>query len=185
MRAISLTAAIMAMLFSLTVQAAPAEGPSEGPSEGKLAPDFRLQDQNSEWHSLSDYEGQWVVLYFYPKDDTPGCTTEACNFRDEIYRYRDMGAAVLGVSLDDVESHAEFAEKYELPFPLLADTEKKVSEKYDVLTSLGPITYASRQTFLINPEGVIVKHYEDVDPEVHAKEVLAELEKHQAPADEG
>ena len=177
MRAISkiLTIASLA-LFSMSVL-------GTTPETGSEAPDFRLQDQDGEWHSLSDYEGQWVVLYFYPKDETPGCTTEACNFRDEIYRYRDLGAVVLGVSLDDVESHAEFAEKYELPFPLLADTEKQAATKYGVLASLGPITYASRQTFLINPAGKIAKHYEDVDPEVHAREVLEDLKAHSAGKD--
>lgn len=143
--------------------------------ENEQAPDFRLQDQNGDWHSLEDYRGQWVVLYFYPKDDTPGCTTEACNFRDDIYRYRAQGAAVLGVSLDDVESHKEFAEKYELPFPLLADVEHDAAKKYDVLTTLGPLKFAKRETFLIDPKGRIARHYEDVDPETHAQEVLADL----------
>lgn len=142
---------------------------------GEQAPDFRLQDQNGNWHSLEDYRGQWVVLYFYPKDDTPGCTTEACNFRDDIYRYRAQGAAVLGVSLDDVESHQAFAEKYELPFPLLADTEHDAARKYDVLTTLGPLKFAKRETFLVDPEGRIARHYEDVDPQTHAQEVLADL----------
>lgn len=167
-KGLTLTFAILALLFSMNVLAAT-------PETGSDAPDFRLQDQDGEWHTLSDYEGQWVVLYFYPKDETPGCTTEACNFRDEIYRYRDLGAVVLGVSLDDVESHAEFAEKYELPFPLLADIEKQASQKYGVLASLGPISYASRQTFLINPAGEIARHYEDVDPEIHAQQVLDDL----------
>lgn len=174
MRALFLT-----VLFSASLLL-PGTSAFAAPEVGETAADFRLQDQDNEWHTLSDYQGKWVVLYFYPKDDTPGCTTEACNFRDEIYRYRDMGATVLGVSLDDVESHAEFAEKYELPFPLLADVDKTASSSYDVLTSLGPITYASRQTFLINPAGVIVRHYEDVDPDVHAEEVLSDLETLQA-----
>lgn len=151
--------------------------------EGKPAPEFRLQDQNSEWHTLEDYRGQWVVLYFYPKDDTPGCTTEACNFRDDIYRYKAKGAAVLGVSLDDVESHQEFAEKYELPFPLLADVDHDAAEKYDVLKTLGPLKFAKRETFLINPEGIVVKHYSDVDPDEHAKQVLADLDTLMQPAE--
>ncbi|HEX7047801.1 MAG TPA: peroxiredoxin [Gammaproteobacteria bacterium] len=149
----------------------------EGPEVGNVAPDFRLQDQDGDWHSLENYRDQWVVLYFYPKDDTPGCTTEACNFRDDIYRYKAKGVAVLGVSLDDVASHQEFAEKYELPFPLLADIEHDAAKKYDVLTTLGPMQFAKRETFLIDPNGRIAKHYADVDPEAHAKVVLADLEK--------
>jgi peroxiredoxin Q/BCP len=145
-------------------------------AEGAVAPEFRLQDQNGEWHELSAYRGQWVVLYFYPKDDTPGCTTEACNFRDDIYRYRAKGTAVLGVSLDDVASHKEFAEKYELPFPLLADVEHTVAENYGVLTTLGPLKFAKRETFLIDPQGRIAKHYADVDPKAHAQQVLADLD---------
>lgn len=159
-------------------------GASAGTVEGRAAPGFRLQDQDSEWHSLQDYRGQWVVLYFYPKDDTPGCTTEACNFRDDIYRFKAKGAAVLGVSLDDVESHAEFAEKYELPFPLLADTDHEVAKKYDVLTTLGPLKFAKRETFLIDPDGRIARHYAEVDPETHARQVLADLEELSAADDE-
>lgn len=151
--------------------------------EGRQAPEFRLQDQNSKWHSLEDYRGQWVVLYFYPKDDTPGCTTEACNFRDDIYRYKAKGVAVLGVSLDDVESHREFAEKYELPFPLLADVEQQVAEQYGVLTTLGSLKFAKRETFLVNPDGVIAKHYSKVNPDEHAKQVLADLETLMGPSD--
>lgn len=155
------------------------------PAEGEAAPDFRLQDQEGNWQSLADYRGQWVVLYFYPKDDTPGCTTEACNFRDDIYRYEAKGAAVLGVSLDDVASHREFAEKYELPFPLLADVEHDVAETYGVLTTLGPLKFAKRETFLINPEGVIAKHYTDVDPDTHAAQVLADLDELMSPRTAG
>ncbi|HEX6929085.1 MAG TPA: peroxiredoxin [Gammaproteobacteria bacterium] len=149
---------------------------SESPDVGSAAPGFRLQDQNGDWQALDDYRGQWVVLYFYPKDDTPGCTTEACSFRDDIYRYKAMGAAVLGVSLDDVASHRDFAEKYELPFPLLADVDHAVSKTYGVLTTLGPMKFAKRETFLIDPEGRIAKHYTDVEPEQHAKLVLTDLE---------
>lgn len=155
------------------------------PAVGAAAPDFRLQDQNEKWHSLEDYRGQWVVLYFYPKNDTPGCTTEACNFRDDIYRYRAKGAAVLGVSLDDVESHQAFAEKYELPFPLLADIEHEAATRYDVLTKLGPLKFAKRETFLIHPDGKIARHYRNVDPETHAQEVLADLASLGAEADQG
>lgn len=146
------------------------------PQAGETAPGFRLQDQNGEWHDLSDYQGKWVVLYFYPKDDTPGCTTEACAFRDDIFKFRKMGVQVLGVSLDDVASHKEFAEKYHLPFPLLADMQHNAAKAYDVLTNYGLIKIASRETFIINPQGVIARHYSDVKPENHSAEILADLQ---------
>lgn len=149
---------------------------ADAPAVGSPAPAFKLQDQNDQWHQLSDYHGQWVVLYFYPKDDTPGCTTEACAFRDSIFKFRDMGVQVLGVSLDDVSSHKEFAEKYHLPFPLLADSKHEAAKLYGVLTSHLGFKYASRETFVINPQGVIVKHYGDVDPETHSAKLLVELQ---------
>ena len=167
---------ILATGILVTVMLALPAMASDAPAVGDVAPDFRLQDQDGEWRSLENYRGQWVVMYFYPKDDTPGCTTEACSFRDDIYRYRAMGAAVLGISLDDVESHKEFAEKYELPFPLLADVTHGTAKEYGVLTTLGPMKFAKRETFLIDPEGRIARHYADVDPEGHAKRVLDDLE---------
>src|ERR1044072_2375044 len=91
------------------------------PAPGAAAPDFKLQDQNGKWHTLKDYRGKWVALYFYPKDQTPGCTTQACEFRDNIFAFRDAGAQILGISVDDVESHKAFSEKHGLPFPILAD----------------------------------------------------------------
>src|SRR5262245_23764621 len=105
------------------------------PKVGEAAPDFRLQDQNSQWHALEDYAGKWTVLYFYPKADTPGCTTEACEFRDNIFAFEEAGVAILGVSLDDVSSQKEFAEKYHLPFPLLSDAKQQVATSYGVLTT--------------------------------------------------
>jgi peroxiredoxin Q/BCP len=149
-------------------------GVAAAPEVGKPAPDFRLQDQNGKWHTLADHKGQWVVMYFYPKDDTPGCTKQACTFRDDIFKFRAAGAEVLGVSLDDVESHKAFAAKYSLPFPLLADMDKKVAETYGVL-ALGGL-YAKRDTFLIDPSGVVVKHYPGVKPADNSAEVLAEIE---------
>ncbi len=142
---------------------------------GNAAPDFRLQDQNGVWRSLEDFRGKWVALYFYPKDDTPGCTTEACNFRDNIFAFDALGAVILGVSLDDIESHAAFAEKYSLPFPILADTGKQAADAYGVIMKIGPMTLASRQSFLIDPAGRVVKHYAKVDPATHSAEVLADL----------
>jgi len=148
----------------------------ETPAVGEPAPDFRLQDQNGEWHDLQDYRESWLAVYFYPKDQTPGCTTEACNFRDNIFAFKAIGAAVVGISLDDVESHKEFSDKYKLPFVILADEGGAVADAYGVLRDYKLIKIASRQSFLVNPEGVIVKHYEDVDPETHTQEVLSDLE---------
>jgi len=145
------------------------------PAVGSTAPDFRLQDQNGEWHTLEQYRGQWVALYFYPKDDTPGCTTEACSFRDNIFAFRERDAVILGISLDDVESHQAFADKHGLPFTLLSDPEGEVAEEYGVVTNLGITKFAKRQSFLIGPDGTIARHYEKVDPETHSAEILDDL----------
>ncbi len=147
------------------------------PAAGDPAPAFRLQDQNSEWQALSDYEGQWVVLYFYPKADTPGCTTEACAFRDDIFKFRKIGAKVLGISLDDVKSQKEFADKYHLPFPLLSDANQETAKSYGVLRNLGVVKMARRETFIIAPDGHIAVHYQKVNPDEHSAEVLKDLER--------
>lgn len=149
---------------------------------GEPAPGFRLQDQNGDWHSLDQYRGRWVVLYFYPKDDTPGCTKEACAFRDNIFAFEDVGAVILGVSLDDVESHKAFAEKYSLPFSLLSDADAKTATDYGVLKKLVAFRYASRESFIIDPDGNVAKHYAKVDAEKHSKRVLADLEVLMKPA---
>ena len=147
----------------------------EPPVSGSDAPAFNLQDQNGDWHKLEDYRGQWLAVYFYPKDDTPGCTTEACNFRDNIYAFKAIGAAVVGISVDDVESHKEFSDKYKLPFTLLADENNETSKAYGVLRDYKLVKLASRQSFLIDPEGKIAKHYADVDPDTHTDQVLADI----------
>jgi peroxiredoxin Q/BCP len=147
------------------------------PAVGTNAPSFNLQDQNGEWHALKDYHGQWLAVYFYPRDDTPGCTKEACNFRDNIYAFKSIGAAVVGISVDDVESHKEFSDKYKLPFTILADEENETAKAYGVLKDYKLIKLASRQSFLISPEGKIAKHYADVDPDTHTDEVLADIKK--------
>ena len=144
-------------------------------SVGDAAPDFELRDQDGVMHSLEDYRNEWVVLYFYPKDDTPGCTTQACEFRDDIFQFQRMGSQILGVSLDDEESHKEFADKYGLPFPLLADTEGTTADAYGVKTRMLGMSVAKRQTFLIDPAGRIARHYARVDPDTHSGEVLADL----------
>ena len=162
------------LLVVLLVAVGPAL--AEQPSVGEPAPGFELTDQNGKVRSLEDYRDNWVALYFYPKDDTPGCTTEACEFRDDIFKYRRMGCQVLGVSLDDSDSHRAFAEKYGLPFPLLADTEGTTAEAYGVKTRMfGMLAMAKRQTFLIDPDGNIARHYEKVDPDTHSAELLADL----------
>lgn len=153
---------------------------ADSPAQGAAAPEFRLQDQKGDWHTLEQYRGKWVALYFYPKDDTPGCTREACNFRDNIFAFRNMNAVILGVSLDDVKSHEEFAEKYSLPFSLLSDADGEVAETYGVVRNLGITKIAKRQTFLIAPDGTVAKHYEKVDPDEHSKEILADLKGLQA-----
>jgi len=147
----------------------------ESPAVGSDAPTFNLQDQNGEWHKLADYSGQWLAVYFYPRDDTPGCTTEACNFRDNIYAFKGIGAAVVGISVDDVESHKAFSDKYKLPFTILADEGGDTARAYGVLKDYKLLKLASRQSFLIDPEGKIVKHYDDVDPDEHTDEVLADI----------
>ena len=141
---------------------------------GDKAPSFSLQDQNNITHTLSDYEGQWVVLYFYPKDDTPGCTTQACDFRDAVKRIIASKSVVFGLSLDSVESHKLFAEKFNLPFSLLADETGEVSELYDSLHWLK--SYSKRNTFIVDPKGNIVKIYLSVDPKTHSEMVLSDLD---------
>jgi peroxiredoxin Q/BCP len=155
-----------------------AQAPAASPAEGAAAPDFKLQDQKGEWHTLSQYKGKWVVLYFYPKDNTPGCTTQACELRDNIFAFRKADAVILGVSVDDVASHKKFSEEHKLPFDILADADKKVSKEYGVLFSAGPMQLASRQTFLIDPSGKFVKHWPKVDPKGHSEMVLAEIKAH-------
>ena len=147
----------------------------ETPTTGEDAPAFNLQDQNGDWHKLEDYRGQWLAVYFYPRDDTPGCTKEACNFRDNIYAFKAIGAAVVGISVDDVESHKEFADKYKLPFTLLADEKSEAASAYGVLKDYKLVKLASRQSFLVSPEGKIAKHYAKVDPDTHTDEVLADI----------
>lgn len=156
------------ILFATAALAAPAVGTD--------APAFRLQDQEGKWHQLSDYKGKWVVLYFYPKDATPGCTTQACGLRDNIFAFREAGAVILGVSVDDVESHKKFAAEHSLPFSILADPTKKTTKDYGVQKSYFGMELASRQTFIIDPQGKIAKHYPEVDAKEHSATVLKDLQ---------
>ena len=145
---------------------------------GIKAPDFSLPDQNGKLHSLSDYKGQRVILYFYPKDMTSGCTGQACGFRDRYPQIREKGAVVLGVSKDSVESHKRFEEKNGLPFPLLSDKELKVITAYDVLKPSKdgkPSKSLIRSTYLIDGDGMIVKAFGGVKPKENAEQMMREL----------
>ncbi|MBL4773210.1 MAG: peroxiredoxin [Alcanivoracaceae bacterium] len=145
--------------------------------QGKAAPDFDLPDQNGIFHTLKEYQGKWLVLYFYPKDDTPGCTTEAKNFSTDYKIFQKMGAVVVGASLDDIESHKKFADKYSIPYTLLADKDEIMATAYNVVKNIPLMHYAKRQTFIIDPQGKIAKFYEDVSPSSHTKEVINDLKK--------
>ena len=164
---------LMLSLLSLFVLQSPAL--FAAPEAGDAAPAFELIDQYQKPHTLGDYTGKWLVLYFYPKDDTPGCTTEACNFRDDIFRLRALGAEVVGISLDSAESHASFAEKHGLPFPLLSDADGAVADRYGCLAQKGEFRYAQRHTFIVDPQGRIARVYREVDPATHSAEVIADI----------
>lgn len=148
-------------------------------SAGNQAPDFELMDNEGKLHKLSDYQGQTIVVYFYPKDDTPGCTKEACSFRDAYADFREAGVEVIGISPDNEKSHSKFIQKYELPFVLISDPDHQVCEAFGVW---GLKKYMGREyegvyrtTFVIGPDGVIKRVFEDVKPADHSHEVLAEV----------
>jgi thioredoxin-dependent peroxiredoxin len=147
------------------------------PAPGTVAPDFTLPSQQGSSVSLKDYRGKWVVLYFYPKDQTPGCTREAHNFQADQSKYDQHNAVILGVSVDSVDSHKKFCAKEGLNFKLLADSDGTVSKEYGSLTNLGIAKFANRHTFLIDPGGKVAKAYTSVDPARHSAEVLAALEQ--------
>jgi peroxiredoxin Q/BCP len=146
------------------------------PGVGKDAPEFSLKSQNGDMVSLKDYYGGWIVLYFYPKDQTPGCTREAHNFQVDQSKYAERHVIVLGVSVDDVDSHKKFCAKEGLNFKLLADTDGRVSKAYGSLTNLGIVKLAARHTFIIDPNGKIARSYTSVDPARHSQEILAALD---------
>ncbi|WON75310.1 peroxiredoxin [Nitrosospira sp. Is2] len=146
-----------------------------GPKVGEAAPDFTLPDQNGQTHKLSDFRGKWLVLYFYVKDDTPGCTEQACKFRDDIHQLGELGAQVVGVSVDNTASHADFAKKYSLPFPLLADSKGETAARYDSLRGDGSM--AKRNTFMIDPQGRIAKIYLSASTSRNSAEVIEDLKK--------
>lgn len=167
-------AVVLAAGFGLTRDASAAK---DMMPVGDKAPNFTLPSQENLPVSLNDYKGKWVVLYFYPKDQTAGCTIEAHNFQRDLKKYEALNAVVLGVSLDTADSHKAFCTKDSLTFKLLADPEHKVVDAYGVpVKSFGPIHYAERDTFLISPEGKIVKEWQVKDIQAHSAEVLAAIE---------
>ena len=167
---IVLSAVIIAALMVLVASAA------EAPTAGTKAPDFTLKSQEGKTVNLHDFKGKWVVLYFYPKDFTQGCTIEAHNFQADQDKYTKMNAAIVGVSVDSTDSHKQFCTKESLTFKLLSDTDKKVVDAYG---SLGPSGMANRTTFLIDPTGKIVQVWPKVSPQKHSEEVLAALAEKQ------
>lgn len=147
---------------------------------GHKAPDFSLLDNNNIIHNLADYKGQWLVLFFYPKDNTPGCTIEACRFSNDYADILAINAKVLGINTDSSNSHTDFINKQQLPFPLLSDSTASISKSYQSLFKLGPIKFCKRHTFIIAPEGNIAKIYREVKPSSHSQQVIADLTALQA-----
>ena len=144
---------------------------------GQQSPDFKLADQQGKMHTLADYHGKWLALYFYPKDDTPGCTLQACAFRDDLQKLKALDADVLGVSVDSVNSHASFASKFGLPFPLLADYTTETAARYHSLINLSVVKFARRNTFLIDPEGKIAKVYPSASALNNSGDIIADLKQ--------
>jgi len=167
--------AIVAAAALLAVISGNLRGGDKAPAVGASAPDFTLNSQEGKPVSLHDFKGKWVVLYFYPKDFTSGCTMEAHNFQRDLAQYEAKNAVIIGVSVDSADSHQKFCTKEGLNFKLLADTQHKVSEEYGSVMNLGVKKLSSRHTFLVNPQGVIVKEYMEVQPAKHSEEVLAAL----------
>ena len=166
---ILISLAIAFYLFRVNVMAAPIL------KIGDDAPSFTLPDSQGNQINSNDFKGKWIVLYFYPKDDTPGCTAEACHFRDDFKSLEAIGAKVIGVSIDDSFSHKKFAEKYNLPFPLLSDASGEVASRYGALNNFLVIKLAKRYTYLINPQGKIAKIYLSVDTSKHSQEIIDDL----------
>jgi peroxiredoxin Q/BCP len=149
----------------------------ELPKAGDPAPRFDLPDHMGNLRTLDDFRGKWVVLYFYPKDDTPGCTEQACRFRDDFAQLSALGAEVIGVSVDSSASHAGFAKKFSLPFPLLADEKGEVAERYGSLANFGVMKLAKRNTFLVDPQGRIAKVYPKASTSRNSTEVIEDLKR--------
>jgi len=173
-----LTGIVLAVvvLIAVAVFLRTARADNKVPEIGTTAPDFTLNSQEGKPISLHDFKGKWVVLYFYPKDFTTGCTIEAHNFQRDLAQYEKLNAVIVGVSVQDADSHQKFCTKEGLSFKLLADTDHKVSETYDSVMNLAVAKLSARHTFLIDPNGVIRKTYMDVKPDQHSAEVLADLQ---------
>jgi peroxiredoxin Q/BCP len=167
-----LVIALAALLVLVYVKSSP----SAQLKVGALAPFFSLMDQNGQLRQSKEFKGRWLVLYFYPKDNTPGCTKEACRFRDEHSALQKIGAQVVGVSVDSSAAHAGFASQHRLPFPLLADKQGDVAKAYGALMTLPYFKLAKRRTFLIDPAGCVAKMYLNVEPDTHAQTVLKDLQ---------
>jgi peroxiredoxin Q/BCP len=175
-RLISVVCAFL-LLVLLAVGYRVAHAGDKGPAVGSAAPDFTLNSQENRPISLHDYKGKWVVLYFYPKDFTSGCTVEAHNFQRDQAQYDAKNAVIIGVSMQDADSHQKFCAKEGLSFKLLADTDSHVSSTYDSVMNLGVTKLSARHTFLIDPHGIVQKVFVDVKPEKHSEEVLVALDE--------
>ena len=149
--------------------------PPNTPKIGTKAPEFNLPNAGGEFVSLASLNGSWIVLYFYPRDDSPICTKQACSFRDDMHKLEKLGAKVVGVSIDNSKSHAEFAKKYNLPFALLSDKDGEVASKYGALTNFGVYKMAKRYTFLIDNNGILRKTYLSVDTSKHSQQIIVDL----------
>jgi len=169
--------AVVVVAAGLVLLAVNLRAGDKAPAVGTEAPDFTLNSQDAKPVSLHDFRGKWVVLYFYPKDMTPGCTIEAHNFQRDLAKYEAKNAIILGVSVQDEKSHQEFCAKESLNFKLLADTKQEVSQKYDSITNFGVMKLSARHTFLIDPTGKVRKVWTDVDVKKHSDEVLAALDE--------
>ena len=180
MKMIWIVVAIIVLLIGFAVVRAMGTG-KKAPSSGTPAPDFTLNSQDGKRLSLRDLRGKWVVLYFYPKDFTSGCTIEAHNFQRDLLQYEQKNAVILGVSVQDEVTHQKFCAKEGLSFKLLADTKHEVSSSYDSLVNLGVAKLSARHTFLIDPAGIVRKTYLNVNAEKHSAEVLADLSRLQQP----
>ena len=143
---------------------------------GLPAPNFKLEDAYGSVHSLSEYRGKWIILYFYPKDNTPGCTVEARHFKGDSDLYAEANAVILGINTDNAKRHQSFVSRYSLPFTLLIDENGEISQTYGALFKLGPVKFSKRHTFIINPEGLIAKIYRSVSPGKHSRQILEDLE---------
>jgi peroxiredoxin Q/BCP len=169
--------AIAVVLLVVVLMASRSRAGDNLPAVGSAAPDFTLNSQEGKPVSLHDFKGKWVVLYFYPKDMTTGCTIEAHNFQRDLAKYEAKDAVILGVSVQDEKSHQQFCTKESLTFKLLADTDKKVSQEYDSIMNLGVAKLSARHTYLIGPDGKVRKVWTEVDVKKHSDEVLAAIDE--------